>query len=400
MPLIAQRLNRISPSQTIAISQLARHLAASGKEIISLSAGEPDFETPENIKKAACAAIGEGLTRYTDVAGTFPLREAAAQRLNEDFSLDYKAQEIMISTGGKQALFNVFLATVEAGDEVIIPAPAWVSYPDIVSLAEGTPVIVQTTPEEGFRLTAQALRDAITPKTKWLILNSPNNPTGVVYHESDLRALADVLLEFPNVWVLTDDIYTKLVFDGQVAKTLLQIEPKLRDRMVIVNGVSKAYAMTGWRIGFAAAPVALIQALTKLQSQSTSNACSIAQAAALEALTGPQHFIKEMCAVYQRRRDLVLSMLAETRGIECSRPEGAFYVFPSIKSFIQKKTRSGQVIENDEMFVKALLEEKGVAAVHGSAFLTPDYFRISYATDEKSLVEAGRRIQDFCRSLS
>ncbi|WP_122049367.1 pyridoxal phosphate-dependent aminotransferase [Asaia bogorensis] len=400
MSLIAARLNRISPSQTIAITQKARALKEAGRDIISLSAGEPDFDTPQNVKQAACDAIARGETRYTDVAGTAPLRKAVAAWLNRDFGLDYKAEEIVVSTGGKQVIYDVFTATLDAGDEVIIPAPAWVSYPDIVALADGTPVIVQTKPEKGFRLDAEALRAAITPRTKWLVLNSPCNPTGAVYSEADLRALCDVLLDHPRIWVLTDDIYAKLVYDGHVSKTLVQVEPKLRERVVTMNGVSKAYAMTGWRIGFSAAPVELTKALIKLQGQSTSNPCSIAQAAALEAVTGPQDFIGEMVSVYQGRRDLVLSMLAQAPGLTCTRPEGAFYVFPSIAGLIGKKTTSGKVIENDEVFVTELLEETGVAAVHGSAFLTPGYFRISYATDTESLREACTRIQRFCASLS
>jgi len=400
MSLIAARLNRISPSQTIAISQKARALKEAGRDIISLSAGEPDFDTPENVKRAACDAIARGETRYTDVAGTPALRKAVAGWLNRDFGLDYSAEEIVVSTGGKQVIYDVFTATLDAGDEVIIPAPAWVSYPDIVALADGTPVIVQTKPENGFRLDAEALRAAITPKTKWLVLNSPCNPTGAVYSAADLRALCDVLLDHPRVWVLTDDIYAKLVYDGLVSKTLVQVEPKLRDRVVTMNGVSKAYAMTGWRIGFSAAPVELTKALIKLQGQSTSNPCSIAQAAALEAVTGQQEFIGEMVSVYQGRRDLVLSMLAQAPGLSCTRPEGAFYVFPSIAGLIGKKTPSGKVIETDEIFVTELLEETGVAAVHGSAFLTPGYFRISYATDTESLREACTRIQRFCASLS
>lgn len=400
MSLIAARLNRISPSQTIAISQKARALKEAGRDIISLSAGEPDFETPENVKQAACDAIARGETRYTDVAGTPALRKAVAAWLNRDFGLDYTAEEIVVSTGGKQVIYDVFTATLDAGDEVIIPAPAWVSYPDIVALADGTPVVVQTKPENGFRLDAEALRAAITPKTKWLVLNSPCNPTGAVYSEADLRALCDVLLDHPRVWVLTDDIYAKLVYDGLVSKTLVQVEPKLRERVVTMNGVSKAYAMTGWRIGFSAAPVELTKALIKLQGQSTSNPCSIAQAAALEAVTGPQDFIGGMVSVYQERRDLVLSMLAQAPGLTCIRPEGAFYVFPSIAGVIGKKTSTGKVIDNDEIFVTELLEETGVAAVHGSAFLTPGYFRISYATDTESLREACTRIQRFCASLS
>lgn len=399
MSLIAARLNRISPSQTIAISQKARALKAAGRDIISLSAGEPDFDTPGNIKAAAIRAIEAGETKYTDVAGTPALRRAVAEWLNRDFGLDYRPEEIIVSTGGKHVIYNTMVATLEAGDEVIIPAPAWVSYPDIVALADGTPVVVPTREADGFKLTPGALRAAITPRTKWLMLNSPCNPTGAAYAEAELRALCDVLLEFPQVWVFTDDIYAKLVYDGFVAKTVVQVEPRLRGRTVTMNGMSKAYAMTGWRVGVAAAPVELVNALTKLQSQSTSNPCSIAQAAALEAVTGPQEVIGTMVRTYQGRRDLVVSMMNQARELSCLRPEGAFYVFPSIAGLIGRTTPSGKVIENDEVFVTELLEETGVAAVHGAAFLMPGYFRISYATDTESLIEACARIQRFCASL-
>ncbi|MCQ9156019.1 pyridoxal phosphate-dependent aminotransferase [Acidomonas methanolica] len=399
MSLIAARLNRISPSQTIAISQKARALKAAGRDIISLSAGEPDFDTPGNIKAAAIRAIEAGETKYTDVAGTPALRRAVAEWLNRDFGLDYRPEEIIVSTGGKHVIYNTMVATLEVGDEVIIPAPAWVSYPDIVALADGTPVVVPTREADGFKLTPDALRAAITPRTKWLMLNSPCNPTGAAYAEAELRALCDVLLEFPQVWVFTDDIYAKLVYDGFVAKTVVQVEPRLRGRTVTMNGMSKAYAMTGWRVGVAAAPVELVNALIKLQSQSTSNPCSIAQAAALEAVTGPQEVIGTMVRTYQERRDLVVSMMNQARGLSCLRPEGAFYVFPSIAGLIGRTTPSGKVIENDEVFATELLEETGVAAVHGAAFLMPGYFRISYATDTESLIEACARIQRFCASL-
>ncbi|AQS88790.1 aspartate aminotransferase [Neoasaia chiangmaiensis NBRC 101099] len=400
MSLIAARLNRISPSQTIAISQKARELKAAGRDIISLSAGEPDFDTPANVKAAAIRAIEAGETRYTDVAGTPALRAAIAARLNADFQTDYRAEEIVVSTGGKQVIYNAMVATLDAGDEVVIPAPAWVSYPDIVALADGEPVVVPTKAENGFKLTAEELRAAITPRTKWLMLNSPCNPTGAAYSEAELRALCDVLLDHSRIWVFTDDIYAKLVYDGFVAKTVVQVEPRLRDRTLTMNGMSKAYAMTGWRIGFSAAPLELTKAIIKLQGQSTSNACSIAQAAALEAVSGPQDFIGEMVAVYEARRDLVVGMLNQTAGLRCHRPEGAFYVFPSMEGTIGRKTPSGTVIDSDEAFVTALLEETGVAAVHGSAFLMPGYFRISYATDTASLREACTRIQRFCASLS
>ncbi|OUI81279.1 aspartate aminotransferase [Gluconobacter sp. DsW_056] len=400
MSFIADRLNRILPSQTIAVTQKARALKAEGRDIISLSAGEPDFDTPDFIKRAAIRAIEAGKTKYTDVPGTLELRKAVAARLNADFDLDYKAEEICVSTGGKQVIYNVMVSTLNAGDEVIIPAPAWVSYPDIVTLADGTPVIVQTDPENGFRLTAEQLRAAITPRTKWLCLNSPCNPTGAAYDEAALKELTDVLLDYPDIWILTDDMYAKLLYDGAVAKTVVQVEPRLRSRTVTMNGVSKAYAMTGWRIGFAAAPVEFTKQLIKLQGQSTSNPCSIAQAAAQEAVSGPQDFISDMVKVYQERRNLVIGMLNDAPGLSCALPEGAFYAFPSIAGVLGKTTKGGRLIDGDEAFVTALLEETGVAAVHGTAFLTPGYFRISYATSTELLVEACTRIQNFCQGLS
>ncbi|KXV46695.1 aspartate aminotransferase [Gluconobacter albidus] len=400
MSFIADRLNRILPSQTIAVTQKARALKAQGSDIISLSAGEPDFDTPDFIKRAAIRAIEAGKTKYTDVPGTLELRKAVAARLNADFDLDYKAEEICVSTGGKQVIYNVMVSTLNAGDEVIIPAPAWVSYPDIVTLADGTPVIVQTDPENGFRLTAEQLRAAITPRTKWLCLNSPCNPTGAAYDEAALKELTDVLLDYPDIWILTDDMYAKLLYDGAVAKTVVQVEPRLRSRTVTMNGVSKAYAMTGWRIGFAAAPMEFTKQLIKLQGQSTSNPCSIAQAAAQEAVSGPQDFISDMVKVYQERRNLVIGMLNDAPGLSCALPEGAFYAFPSIAGVLGKTTKGGRLIDGDEAFVTALLEETGVAAVHGTAFLTPGYFRISYATSTELLVEACTRIQNFCQGLS
>ncbi|MUG04914.1 aminotransferase class I/II-fold pyridoxal phosphate-dependent enzyme [Bombella sp. ESL0378] len=400
MPLAATRMGRILPSQTIAITQKARALKAEGRDIISLSAGEPDFDTPDFIKQAAIEAIQRGETKYTDVAGTPALRQAVAARLNADFDLDYRAEEICISTGGKQVIYNAMVATLNEGDEVIIPAPAWVSYPDIVQLADGKPVIVPTTSETGFRLTAEQLRAAITPRTRWLMLNSPCNPTGSAYSREELKALTDVLLEHPQIWVLTDDIYAKLTYDGRQAYTIVQVEPRLRERTLTMNGVSKAYAMTGWRIGFAAAPVQLIKELIKLQGQSTSNACSIAQAAALAAVSAPQDFIQEMVSVYQKRRDLVVAALSRVPGLICPKPEGAFYVFVSVQNLLGKRTASGHVLKNDEDFVTALLDETGVAAVHGTAFLMPGYFRVSYATSTELLGEACRRIARFCEGLA
>ena len=399
MQLIAERLDRISPSQTIAISTKARALKAQGRDIISLSAGEPDFDTPQNVKDAAIRAIQSGDTKYTDVAGTKALRQAAADKFKRDSGLDYSADEIIISTGGKQVIFNAMVATMNAGDEAVIPTPCWVSYPDIVSLADGTPVFVPCGQNNGFKLRAEDLEAAITPRTKWFMLNSPCNPTGAAYSAEELRPICDVLLRHPDVWVFTDDIYEKLVYDGFKAATVVQVEPRLRDRTVTMNGCSKAYAMTGWRIGFAGAPVRLIKAMDKLQSQSTSNTSSVSQAAAVEALTGPQGFIGEMVAMYKTRRDLVVSMLNQAPGINCHSPEGAFYVFPSVHGCIGKTSRGGAVIEDDESFVTALLEEEGVAAVHGAAFMYPGHFRISYATDTESLAKACGRIQHFCEGL-
>ncbi len=400
MDLIAARLNRISPSQTIAISAHARALKAAGRDVISLSAGEPDFDTPDNIKDAARRAIAANDTRYTDVGGTPALKRAIIDKFQRDSGLDYRSDEIIVSTGAKQVIFNALLATLEPGDEVVIPAPGWVSYPDIVSLADGTPVIVPCGPNASFKLRAEQLEDAITPRTKWLILNSPNNPTGSAYTADDLRPLCDVLLAHPQVWVMADDIYEKLVYDGIKAVTVAQIEPRLRDRTLTLNGVSKAYAMTGWRIGYAGAPAALTRAMDKLQSQSTSSPSSISQAAAVEALSGPQDSVAAMARVYQARRDLVVGALNRMPGITCHQPDGAFYVYPSMQGVIGKRSPSGTVIETDEQFAVALLEAEGVATVHGSAFMFPGHFRISYALDTPSLERACDRIARFCRSLS
>jgi len=399
MSLIAARLDRISPSQTIAISTKARALKAAGRDVISLSAGEPDFDTPDNVKQAAIDAIGAGQTKYTDVAGTKALREAVAAKFKRDSGLDYTADEIIVSTGGKQVIFNAMVATMNAGDEAIIPTPCWVSYPDIVALADGTPVFVPCGQNNGFKLRAEDLAAAITPRTKWVVLNSPNNPTGAAYSAAELRALANVLLANPHVWILTDDIYEKLVYGDFKFATLVEVEPKLRDRTVTMNGCSKAYAMTGWRIGFAGAPKALVKAMDKLQSQSTSNTSSISQAAAVEALNGPQDFIATMIETYQARRDMVVAMLNQAQGLHCHTPEGAFYVFPSVHGALGKTTRGGTAINTDEDFVVALLEEEGVAAVHGTAFMYPGHMRISYATDTDSLRTACERIQHFCAGL-
>ncbi len=399
MSLTAARLDKISPSQTIAISSKARAMQAAGRDVISLSAGEPDFDTPQNVKDAAIRAIQAGETKYTDVAGTKALRQAVADKFKRDSGLDYKPEEIIVSTGGKQVIFNAMLATMDAGDEAVIPTPCWVSYPDIVSLADGTPVFVPCGQNNAFKMRPEDLEAAITPRTKWLMLNSPCNPTGAAYSADELRGLCDVLLRHPNVWVFTDDIYDKLTYDGFKPATIVEVEPRLRDRTLTMNGCSKAYAMTGWRIGFAGAPLALIKAMDKLQSQSTSNPSSVSQAAAVEALNGPQEFIGEMVAAYKERRDLVVSMLNEAPGIHCHTPEGAFYVFPSVHGCIGKTTAGGKAIATDEDFVIALLEEAGVAAVHGAAFMYPGHFRISYATDTASLREACARIQRFCAGL-
>ena len=399
MNLIADRLNRISASPTMAITAKARALKAEGKDIISLSAGEPDFDTPDHVKQAAIAAINAGDTKYTDVSGTLALRKAVAAKFQRDSGIDYKPEEIIVSTGGKQVIFNAMLATVQSGDEVIIPTPAWVSYPDIVKLANGTPVFVPCGQNNGFKLRPEDLEAAITPKTKWLFINSPNNPSGAAYSAEELRPICDVLLKHPDVWIFTDDIYEKLTYDGFKPATIVEVEPRLRDRTITMNGCSKAFAMTGWRIGYCGAPVALIKAMDKLQGQSTSNASSISQAAAVAALNGPQDGLAHMVEVYAARRDLVVEMLNKAPGITCGKPEGAFYVFPSIHGCIGKTTPNGTKITDDETFVSALLEETGVAAVHGSAFIYPGHFRISYATSTQALQEACTRIQKFCNAL-
>ncbi len=399
MNLIADRLDRISPSLTIAMTAKARALKAEGRDIISLAAGEPDFDTPRNVKDAAIAAIERGETKYTDVAGTMALRKAVCEKFRRDNGVEYKPEEILVATGGKQVIFDALVATINPGDEAVIPAPCWVSYPDIVSLAEGVPVVVPCGPNQGFRITPEQLEAAITPRTKWFILNNPCNPTGAGYTAEELKGLTDVLLRHPDVWIFSDDIYEKLTYGDMRFATLVGVEPRLKDRTVTMNGCSKAYAMTGWRIGFAGAPVRLIKAMDKLQSQSTSNTSSISQAAAVEALTGPQESVEEMRVVYQRRRDMVVAMLNEAAGVRCPTPEGAFYVFPDIRGCLGKTSAGGKRIETDEDFCLALLEEKGVAAVHGAAFMFPGHFRISYATDDASLREACARIQRFCAGL-
>src|SRR5579864_3544832 len=399
MHLTAERLDRIQPSLTIAISTVARKMIADGKNVISLSQGEPDFDTPRNIKDAAIRAIESGETKYTDVSGTPALRKAAALKLKRDSNLDYKPEEIIISTGAKQVLFNAMLGTLNAGDEVIIPSPCWVTYPDIVTLSDGKPVLVPCPQNNGFKLRAEDLEAAITPKTRWFMLNNPCNPTGAAYTAEELRPICDVLLRHPDVWIFTDDIYEKLAYDGFKPATIVQVEPRLRERTVTMNGCSKAYAMTGWRIGFAGAPVALIKAMDKLQSQSTSNTSSISQAAAVEALTGPQESIEAMRKVFEERRNLVVELLNKAPGLYCHKPEGAFYVYPSIHGCIGKTSRGGKAITDDESFVLTLLEETGVSAVHGSAFCYPGHFRIAYANATEELRDACTRIQQFCQGL-
>ncbi|WP_422365257.1 aspartate transaminase [Pelagibius sp.] len=400
MSVIAERLSRIKPSPTIAVSTKARELKAAGRDVIGLGAGEPDFDTPDNIKDAAIKAIQDGDTKYTAVDGTPALKEAISAKFKRENGLDYSPAEITVGTGGKQVLYNAFQATVNAGDEVIIPAPYWVSYPDMVLLAEGEPVFVSCGANQNFKLQPEALEEAITPKTRWLILNSPSNPTGAAYTRAEMKALTDVLMRHPHVWVLTDDMYEHLVYDDFEFVTPAQVEPGLKDRTLTMNGVSKAYAMTGWRIGYAGGPEALIKAMAKVQSQSTSNPSSVSQAAAVEALNGPQDFIGERAEVFKQRRDLVVAMLNDCPGLHCAKPEGAFYVYPSCAGCIGKKTPDGKKIETDEDFVTYLLESVGVAAVQGEAFGLTPHFRVSYATSTEALEEACKRIKKACEALT
>ena len=399
MPFLADSLKRVKPAPTMAITDMARELKEAGEDIISLSVGEPDFDTPDNIKAAAIQAIKDGDTNYTNVSGTIALKKAIVEKFKRDNELDYTTNQIIVCSGGKQVLYNAVLSTINPGDEVIIPAPYWVSYPDMVYLASGTPVIVEATADTSFRLRPGDLEAAITPKTKWFIFNSPSNPSGAAYSHDELKALTDVLLRHPHVWVMTDDMYEHLVYDDFAFTTPAQVEPAIYDRTLTVNGVSKAYCMTGWRIGYAGGPVDLIRAMTKLQSQSTSNPSSISQAAAVEGLNGPQDFIAEHNDVFKARRDLVVSMLNQAIGIECLTPDGAFYVYPSISGCIDKTTPDGEKIETDLDFSTALLEAEGIAVVHGAAFGLSPHFRISYATSTEALEVACQRIQRFCASL-
>lgn len=400
MSILADRLSRIKPSATLAVTSKAGELKAAGRDILSLGAGEPDFDTPDFIKDAAKIAMDKGQTKYTNVDGTNELKDAIIAKFKRDNGLDYSREEISVGTGGKQILYNGLMATLNPGDEVIIPAPYWVSYPDMVLLAEGEPVIVDCPAETGFKMTGAQLEAAITPKTKWVILNSPSNPTGAGYTKADIKALTDVLLKHPHVWVMTDDMYEHLMYDGFEFFTPAQVEPSLKDRTLTVNGVSKAYSMTGWRIGYAGGPKQLIKAMAKIQGQSTSNPCSISQAAAVAALNGDQSFLKEWVEAFKKRRDLVVKLLNECEGIECPKPEGAFYVYPSCAGCIGKVTPDGKVIESDEDFVSYLLESEGVACVHGAAFGLSPHFRISYATSEQILQKSCERIQSACLKLT
>ena len=400
MPFFAKSLAKIKPSPTIAMSTLAGELKAQGRDIISLSAGEPDFDTPAHIKAAAQKAIEAGKTKYTAPDGMSELKEAICRKFQRENNLTYASDQITVSSGGKQVLYNALCATLNAEDEVVIPAPYWVSYPDMVLLAGGTPVVVKTSAETNYKLTASDLRDALCERTKWFIFNSPSNPTGAGYSYDELKELTDVLLEFPHVWIMSDDMYEHLAFDGFQFATPAEVEPKLYDRTLTCNGVSKAYAMTGWRIGYAGGPKELIKAMGKIQSQSTSNPCTISQWAALEALDGPTDFLKSNNEIFVRRRNLVVDALNQIEGIECPKPEGAFYVYPSIAGLIGKITKSGKQIETDEDFATELLNHTGVAVVFGAAFGLSPNFRISYATSDEQLSDACQRIATFCASLT
>ena len=399
MPFLADRLAAVKPSPTIAISTKAAELKAAGADVIALSAGEPDFDTPEKIRAAAKAAIDAGKTRYTAPDGIPELKTAIIEKFKRDNRLEYTPNQVIVSTGGKQVLFNALFATLNAGDEVIIPAPYWVSYPDMVLMCDGTPVIVECPEATGFKMTPEALEAAITPRTKWLIFNSPSNPTGAGYTRAELKALTDVLIRHPQVWVMSDDMYEHIAFPGFEFCTPAEVEPTLYERTLTTNGVSKAYAMTGWRIGYAGGPAEIIGAMKKVQSQSTSNASSVSQWAAVEALNGPQDYISESSAVFLRRRDLVAGLLNDIDGMTCAIPEGAFYVYPSIKGLIGRSTPEGKTIATDEDFALALLESVGVAVVHGAAFGLSPHFRVSYAAADTQLVEACGRIRAFCETL-
>jgi aspartate aminotransferase len=400
MALLAKYLDRIKPSATIAVTDKARALKLAGRDVIGLGAGEPDFDTPDNIKQAAIKAIQSGkASKYTAVDGLAELKQAVSRKFKRENNLDYKPSQIIVGTGGKQVLYNALMATINPGDEVIIPAPYWVSYPDMVLLARGEPVAVPTTMEDGFKMRPEALEKAITPKTKWIIFNSPSNPTGAAYTRDELKKVTDVLAKHPHVWVMTDDMYEHLVYDDFKFFSPAEIEPKLYERTLTVNGVSKAYCMTGWRIGYAGGPEPLIKAMAMIQSQSTSNPSAVSQWASVEALEGPQDFIAKHNKIFKERRDLCVSMLNQSRGLKCPTPEGAFYVYPSCAGTIGRTAPSGKKIETDEDFVTELLEAEGVAVVQGTPFGVGPAFRISYATKTEDLEEACRRIQRFCGNL-
>ena len=398
MSIISNNLKRIKPSPTIAVTQKAKELKASGKDIIGLGAGEPDFDTPENIKQAAIKAIKDGDTKYTAVDGTPALKNAIIKKFKRENNLDYQIDQITVGTGGKQVIYNAMMATLNEGDEVIIPAPYWVSYPDIVLLAGGTPVILECNEKQGFKINPTELEKYITKKTKWIILNSPSNPTGACYSEKDIKEIGNILEKYPHVFILSDDIYEHVVYGDFKFFTIAQID-KLKDRVLTMNGVSKAYSMTGWRIGYAAGPKDIIKAIAKIQSQSTTNPSSISQAAAVEALNGVQNFIKERARSFEERRDFVVKALNAIEGIECLNPDGAFYVFPSCKGLIGKKDNKGKEIKKDTDFVQSLLENNGIAVVQGSAFGLEGFFRISYATSMENLQKALEKISRFCKSL-
>jgi aspartate aminotransferase len=400
MPFLSETLNRVKPSPTIAVTTKAAELKAAGRDVIGLGAGEPDFDTPDHIKAAAIEAINAGQTKYTPVDGTPALKEAVAAKFARENGLTYETSQINVGVGGKQVLYNALLATLNPGDEVIIPTPYWVSYPDMVLLGGGEPVFAETTLADSFKLQPETLEAAITPNTKWLILNSPSNPSGAAYNRDEMKALTDVLVRHPHVWIMTDDMYEHLVYDNFVFTTPAQVEPELYDRTLTVNGVSKAYAMTGWRIGYAGGPVALIKAMAMIQSQSTSNPCSISQAAALAALNGPQDFLADRAQVFRQRRDLVVGMLNDTPGLSCPSPQGAFYVYPSCAGLIGRRTPEGKILETDLDVVGYLLESAGVAVVHGEAFGLSPHFRISYATSTDVLEDACSRMRTACEALT
>jgi aspartate aminotransferase len=400
MALLKDSLSRIKPSATIAVTDKARALKLAGRDVIGLGAGEPDFDTPDNIKKAAIKAIESGrASKYTAVDGLAELKQAIVGKFKRENNLDYKPNQIIVSTGGKQVLYNALAVTLNPGDEVIIPAPYWVSYPDMVLLAGGEPVIVPTRMEDGFKMKPEALEKAITPRTKWIIFNSPSNPTGAAYTKAELKLVTDVLLKHPNVWIMSDDMYEHLVYDEFVFASPAEIEPRLYERTLTINGVSKAYCMTGWRIGYAGGDVNLIKAMAMLQSQSTSNPAAVSQWASVEALNGPQDFIAKHNAIFKERRDLCVSMLNQSNGLKCPKPEGAFYVYPSCAGTMGKTAPSGKKLATDEDFVSELLESEGVAVVQGTPFGYGPAFRISYATKTEDLEEACRRIQRFCGNL-